>query len=205
MTEGTLDSFTDHSSLLPTADQWWDEESDDVAGNDLLRDEALKDLVGVPFKGLLAVYREGVQRKGVEYRDDYVSLELRVAPAIIVLRDLARIQTRRRSYEVPGLTNQQVGSLPGQQLVINDGSTGIYRQITEYLAAKELITLPDGAMQGEKGECIFDLPRSAWVTGSEAATSGIPIRLNCGRGLRFSEYSNEYLAPGETATTWYIA
>jgi hypothetical protein len=205
MTEGThIPATVDES---PRAiDAWWaTDDADEVEGHDLLRDEALYDVVGVPFMALKAIFRDGIQRKGSEWRDDYVSLELRVAPVQTILANLTRIQARRRSFGVAELTADQVASLPGEQLVINDGSTGLYRQVVEYLSAKGLIFLPEGAEQGEKGETIFDLPRSKWVNGMEDATAGIDIRLRCSRGLRFSDYSNEFTGDSEKARTWYIA
>jgi hypothetical protein len=205
MTEGTSAAPATVQDSAGIVDEWWATEADEVEGHDLLRDDALYDLVGVPFVGLKAIFRDGIQRKGAKYRDDYVSLELRVAPTQTILASLSRIQARRRSFDVPELTAEQLASLPGEQLVINDGSTGLYRQIVEYLAAKELITLPEGDEQGEKGETIFDLPRSQWVKGTDEATEGIEIRLRCSRGLRFSDYSNEYTGDNEKARTWYIA
>ena len=195
--EGNLSPYTD--------DEWWNTTTaDEVEGHDLLRDDALYDVVGVPFMGFKAIFRDGIQRKGATYRDDYVSLELRVAPAAVIIATLTRIQSRRKSYKVPELTAEQLATLPGEQLVINDGSTGVFRQVMEYLWAKELIKLPEGPETGEKGDCIFDLPRSEWLDGAEAATTGIDIALRCSRGLRFSDYSNEYTGD-EKARTWYIA
>jgi hypothetical protein len=203
MTEGTL---TPASTSTAAVEEWWaDVDADEVEGHDLLRDDALYDVVGVPFMGMKVIFREGVQRKGAKWRDDYVSLELRVAPAQTILAGLSRIQARRRSFDVPELSAEQLASLPGEQLVINDGSTGLYRQIVEYLAAKELIELPQGDEQGEKGETIFDMPRSQWIKGADEATSGIEIRLRCSRGLRYSDYSNEFTGDNEKARTWYIA
>jgi hypothetical protein len=205
MTDGTLTPATPAEAAI-AVDAWWiDTDADEVEGSDLLRDEALYDVVGVPFMGFKAIYRDGVQRKGAEWRDDYVSLELRVAPLQSIMANLTRIQTRRRSFNVPVLTTDQISLIAGEQLVLNDGSTGLYRQITEYLAAKELIKLPEGDEQGEKGDTIFDLPRSQWLAGAEDATVGIDIRLRCSRGLRYSEYSNEFTGDNEKARTWYIA
>ncbi len=191
---------------LSTVDDWWnDEEADDVEGQDLLRDEALKDLVGVPFRITNLTFRDGVQAKGVPYRNDYVSCELRVAPARIFLAGLTRIQERRKGYDVPPLTADQLGTLPGEQLVINDGSTGLYRQTVGYLAAKSLISLPAGDWEGGKNACVLDLPRSEWTAGKVLAGQGFDVKLNCVRGLRFSQYPSEYLPEGEQARTWYIA
>lgn len=197
---------TVHGSVA--AVDWWDARDEDgqalydeVDGNDLLKDAALFQLVGVPFMGTRVVFRDGVQRKGSEYRDDYASLELQVAPERVIKHSLVRIITRRQSLKVPPET---LMADPDEQLVLNDGSTGIYRQIVQYLVMKGHVTLPDGEEEGEKGDSIFDLPRSQWLTGADAATEGIDIKLRCSRGLRFSDYTNDYTG-NETARTWYIA
>jgi len=205
MTDGTHPGTLVQPS--PSAvDNWWiADDIDEVEGQDLLRDEALKDIVGLPFLAYKAIYRDGIQRKDVPYRDDYVSVELRVAPYPVIMRNIERIQARRKSYDAPALTVAQTETLPGEQFVVNDGSTGLYRQITQYLVAKERITLPEGPEVGGKGESVYDSPRSLWLAGADDATKGFDIGLRCSRGLRFSEYESEYLPAGERATTWYIA
>lgn len=192
-----------HLPLSPIAvDAWWsDKDADDVEGYDLLKDAALFQLVGVPFMGTKVIFREGVLRKGNDYRDDYASLELRVAPESIIKASLVRIVTRRNAHKIP---SESLMAEPDEQLVLNDGSTGIYRQIVQYLVMKGHVTLPEGPEEGEKGDSIYDLPRSQWLTGAEQASEGIDIKLKCSRGLRFSEYKNEYTGD-EEARTWYIA
>lgn len=183
---------------LTTTESWWDEEADEVEGYDLLKDEALRSLVGVPFRITNVTFREGTQRQGAPYRDDYVSCELTVAPGEVFRSTADRILSRRATYKLGPLGMAQ----PEEQLVINDGSTGVYRQIMEYLRDSKLIVLPDGDDEGGKGESVLDLPRSQWVSGADAATEGFDLRLKCSRGLRFSEYENEYTKEG---LTWYIA
>lgn len=176
----------------PDEDAWAEAiaQADTVEGADKSKGAAL---VSVPFLITRVFYRDGVQRPGVKYRDDYASVELTVAPAKVVAN------RAERGHLDP--TTLQVS--PGEAVVLNDGSTGIYRQVTQYLVAKGLIELPDGPASGGKGECVFDLPRSQWRAGAEAATSGIPIRLFCPRGLRASDYTNDYNPDG--STTYYIA
>jgi hypothetical protein len=201
MTEGTSAAVAVQGSQT-AVDEWWGTpEADEVEGYDLLKDDALFELVGVPFMATKAIFRDGIQAKGAEWRSDYVSLELRTAPESVIRRDLPRILSRRKAA---GLDGKDFASVGDEQLVINDGSTGIYRQVVQYLAAKGKITLPEGEEEGEKGESIYDLPRSQWLSGAEEATEGIEITLRCSRGLRFSEYENEYTGDGK-ARTWYIA
>jgi len=174
---------------------WWTEPADEIDGHELVKDAALFALVGVPFIITRATYHAGIQRKGVTHQDDYVSLELRVAPA-------GHIASRMAAGRLSADAAAKI--VPGEQLVINDGSTGIYRQVTQYLALKGLITLPPGAEEGEKGETVWDLPRSLWDAGAEDATKGIPIALRCSRGLRVSEYDNPTGGDAK-ARTWYLA
>jgi hypothetical protein len=179
----------------PNRDSWDDLEStaDVVQGSDLIRGDAADKLLGVPFVITRAVFREGVQRPGMDYRDDYVSCEAVVAPQE-VLKDRAR---RGR------LDLDEISVDPGEHIVFNDGSTGIYRQMVQYLCLKGMITLPDPInAEGGKGESSFDLPRSQWATGAEAGTAGFNIRLKCPRGLRYSDYTNEYNPDG--SRTRYI-
>lgn len=180
---------------------WWDtEDADEVEGYDLIKGNALNSLVGVPFMVVSATFHEGVQRKGIPYRDDFVSLEVVVAPFEVMKAQKARILGRRVSAQ---LTDPEDIAKPGERVVINDGSTGIYRQIVQYLSMKGLIELPDGPLEGPKGECVYDLPRSGWLDGGDETT--FSLRLKCPRGLRYSEYNNEYTTPGERAITWYLA
>jgi hypothetical protein len=222
VTERTdLETITD--GVLPiNPDSWWNQEADDVEGFDLLKNDALLDLVGVPFAAFKAVYRVGIQRKGAEWHDDYLSLEVRVAPYSVLTRDLVRINTRRAAQDKnnppPLLTFDDCARLGGEQLVLNDGSSGLYRQITEYLEAKGYMTLPqDMPKIGGKGDSRYDTPRSMWdFTNSPASVdirfdvdgqmvdTEFPIMLRCSRGLRYSDYTNEYTG-GEKARTWYIA
>lgn len=200
MSESDIAGATNHPSpYTPTGvltEDWWtNNQADEIEGHDLVKEEALFALVGVPFIITRVTFHDGIQTKGSPYRSDYVSVELRVAPASFIA---ARLAAGRLTAEAASKVE------PGEMLVVNDGSTGVYRQIVQYLAAKELITLPEGAEEGEKGETIWDLPRSLWEEGADDATKGIDVALRCARGLRFSEYSNAYTGD-DKARTWYLA
>jgi hypothetical protein len=96
----------------------------------------------------------------------------------------------------------------------------VYRQIVEYLAGKEMITLPDDLpTEGPKNECRYDLPASMFNIADEAVREGnaevhfdgdglqvttFRFALNCMRGLRYSHYENEF-TDADGATTFYIA
>lgn len=204
----------DSSTIAVNPDSWWDEEADEVEGYDLLKEDALLQLVGVPFRIYRLTYRPGVQQKGHTWRNDYVTAELRVAPE--TRWDLKRVQSRRKSFSLD-MTDY---ASPGEQLIVNDGSTGFYRQTVQYLEAKELIALPDDLpVEGGKNESRYDVPASMFVIPQSVSPAIVEVRfdpqgdqitafhigLRCSRGLRFSDYTSEYLPEGETARTWYIA
>jgi hypothetical protein len=197
--------IVDEEPLTPNPDAWWDEAepADTVEGYDLAKDEVLFTLVGVPLLISRVMYRIGVQRPNVPWRDDYVSAECRVAPSKVLTMQMPKILARRGKKFIG---DKNALPDPADRLVINDGSTGFYRQMTQYLEAKGLIDLGDAMpTEGNKGECRYDLPRSEWLAGEEEATAGFNILLKCPRGLRYSEYQNDFTAPGESAITWYIA
>jgi hypothetical protein len=176
----------------------WDalsEGADVIEGYSLLSTEACRRLIGVPMMLVRASYRDGIGEYTEGVRNDYVSLEAVVAPMDVItkLARFGRINAAEMSVE------------PGEAVVFNDGSTGIYRQITAYLNAVGAITVNPKAgtltMTGKGGDSAYDQPRSVWASGAEEATTGISIRLQAKRGLRFSQYSNEF---GD-AETFYLA
>jgi hypothetical protein len=180
----------------PLTDQWDTliGEADQVIGAEHITDEALDKLMKVPFVITNVTYRDGTKRMGSDYRDDYVSCKAVVAPETELAK---RVRMGR-------LNLADISVEPGEHIIFNDGSTGIYRQITQYLHVKEYITLPEPLTAGNqgKGNSSFDLPRSEWVAGADQAGIGISIRLYCPRGLRYSEYTNDYAPDG--AKTRYI-
>lgn len=171
---------------------------DEIEGADLERDkEALQ---GIPFIITSVTFRDGVKRDSKP--TNYVSVELTVADRATLF---GRVKAGRVSQEQAARVD------PDSQLVINDGGTGICRQLVQYLAAKNLITVPDGPEGGTMGESRYDIHYGQWGYSSPAMAEvvanggdpGFTVRLLCGRGLRSSQYEAE--ATGTDATTWYIA
>lgn len=215
MTQGTDLASILHGSPLTAQDSWWsEEESDVVEGYDFIKDAALFSLVGVPFRIYTLTFRAGIQQKGCTWRNDYLSAELRVAPAPIIIRSLDRILSRRTDDLI---ADPRAIPTPGEQLGINNGSTGFYRQCVQYIESKELITLPeDLPKEGKKNECRYDLPASMFIlpetglnpevqfdaAGDQVTT--FDITLDCMRGLRYSKYENQF-TDSDGAITWYIA
>lgn len=183
--------------MTPAESYWADvtHGADRVDGADL---EKGSNLVGVPFCITRAVFRQGdFLNQGIT--GWYVSLESVIAPAT----EIARAYRRGRIPDGTQLTVE-----PGEDVVFNEGGTGVYRQIVAYLEAKKLITLPEGPEQGKYGDSRYDTLPPEWQVADSADVSldsetGKPsvsfdIRLLCPRGLRESEYENEYTKQGVT-------
>lgn len=183
---------------LTPAERYWADvttDADRVDGADL---EKGANLIGVPFCITRAVFRKGdFLNQGIT--GWYVSLEAVIAPAV----EIARAYRRGRIAEGTALSVEQ-----GENVVFNEGGTGVYRQVVAYLEAKQLITLPEGPEQGKYGESRYDTLPPEWQVTDAAKLaldpeSGNPsisfdIRLLCPRGLRSSEYENEYTKQGVT-------
>lgn len=177
------------------------EAMDSVEGFDLVKGDAKGTLIGVPFIIVGATYRPGIaqgQRKA-----NYVSLEL-------VTADDKTLSDRLRAGRILNNRGEVVRELlvnPNETLVINDGSTGIARQVTEYLHLKGLINvgaIPAGTPTGgEMGTSPYDRYFEEWPAGGDAAGKGLSFLLKCPRGLRVSEYQNP--AGGkELSQTYYL-
>lgn len=167
----------------------WDDwaAADQIIGHDLAKDELLDALVGIPFAVTAVTFRPGIRKAGQDYRAAFVSCESVIAPENVLRR--RRVNMEMLPFE------------PGSQVVFNDGSTGIYRQIVQYLAAKEWITLPDLPENGAYGETKYDLPPFRWesitvgdyeYTDEDSYVYAANVRLVCPRGLRISEYESDF-------------
>ena len=177
--------------------------SDEIIGYDLARDETADDLVGVPFLITAVTFRPGVLRDHT--RQAYVSVEARIAPRL----DLRMINSRREGSRLTRVADlESLTFEPDSHVVFNDGSTGVYRQIVKYLAAKGFVTLKDPVIEaGSYGESSFDGPPSEWANTHAGEGTFDPdgfmgyyasIRLYCPRGLRLSLYENDYTQTGKT-------
>jgi hypothetical protein len=181
------------------------DQSDEILGYDLARDETADDLIGVPFAITRVRFHPGIIRNKVQAA--FVSCETRIAPTL----DLRLINPRRVSSGLSRLTTlDDLAFGPDSHVLFNDGSTGVYRQIVKYLLMKEYIKLPLPLIEGgPSGESSFDIPPSGWASIDEGEE--IPgdvftgyvadIRLYCPRGLRLSTYENES-APGGSRTRY---
>lgn len=177
----------DFSSLFSNADE--------KVGFDLLEDELFDELVGVPFGILKGTFRPGNLNAVTKREGAYVSLECMIG-------DEESLKQRKIDVSTKPFA-------PGGLVVVNDGSTGIYRDFVKYLWRKEYIKLPSPIVEsGPSGTCSFDLRPDEWeeifVGSGHADENGfvhysVNVRLRCPRGIRISDgYSNEYTKDGKT-------
>jgi hypothetical protein len=180
-------SFHSWNDLVDTADE--------ILGYRLIKDEDLDTLLGVPFVITRLVYRMG-EATGNGHEGCYVSHECTIAPIDVLerrIKDLSKLAVE-----------------PDELVVFNDGSTGVYRQDTKYLATHGFIKLPEPVIVGGKsGESTFDLPPNKWEGVNEEKgtvkllSSGLyeytaNVRISCPRGLRLSAYTAEGFGDAKT-------
>lgn len=191
-------------------------ESVSLPGHELADDALLDALVGVDFIITKVNFRKGLAR-----RDDnmwktktghgtgaYVSLEVKTNPA----QSLVSINRARNACNMTPLVSLEgLGFNPGDEFVINDGSTGIYRQTVAILAMTGFIEIPDGPLEGKSGQTAFDTIPEEWPDISVGdvrfdsdgfATYSANVRVRAKRGIRVSEYESEFNPDSKTR---YIA
>jgi hypothetical protein len=169
--------------VMPTAQDvalWADlrKESSEFEGYSLIggkeNELPLTLLEGVPFIIKAITFRPGdIIPEGHKDPRDYASLEIMVDPA------------HRHKF-------------PRGYLVLNDGSTGIYRQAVKLLAERGRVSLPEGTPEdGDANTTRYDVSFSS---------EGVPltfaaVNVFCPEGLDPSDYKNP---DGSDARTWYI-
>jgi len=172
-----------------------------VAGGDLEKGDIL---IGYPMCITGATFRQGdYQNAKTGEKAFYVTLETTIGPA----NEIARGERRGRIPEA------NIGAVdPGETLVFNEAGTGVYRQIVKFLAMTDRIKITSELPEeGPYGEARYDVTPASWEVDDTAEfkldSDGNPVvafsfKLLCPRGLRASEYENEYTKTGKTR---YIA
>lgn len=165
-------------------------EADEIQGYRLLKDEELDTLVGVPFVITKLICRQG-EATGNGHEGAYFSHEVVIAPEDVLakyVKDLSKIAVT-----------------PGEHVVFNDGSTGIYRQDVNYLMGRGFIELPTPVIvNGKSGESTLDLPPEKWANfnpnagdlrfdNNGAAIYTANVRISCPRGIRLSGYETDII------------
>lgn len=168
--------------------------ADMVEGATLEKNKA--NLVGVPFVVTNITVRDGVRSKRTNNIQNYVSLELIIADE----------ETLMRMVRLGRLTPDIVAAwVPEESVVINDGSTGICRQVIAYLFNKGAIVVPEGPESGPMEECRWDAYFGTWgyaIPPKDDTAPSFDVVLHAPRGLRASEYESDYNPDG--ATTYYF-
>ena len=175
------------------------EEALEVQGYELAKDDVADALEGVPFLITKVTFRPGFPDPSNKARKlAFVSCE-------IVIADEEFLSRRKKSLDGKPF-------LPGDHVVLNDGSTGVYRQVVAALETAGYIELPEGPTEGSYPTTRYDTPPGEWTTihvgtreRGEVGTSTegfdtyeCDVRILAPRGLRISEYSNDYTADGKT-------
>jgi hypothetical protein len=216
------DQPSPNSAMVPASRETsvWDEATataDQVEGFELAADEVLDALVGIPHLITRVTFRPGIVRRmrdGSDKQFAYVSCEATVAPEERIT--LRRVNRARKASDLPPIEKlEDLPISPGEHLVYNDGSTGIYRQIVAYLHTHDYITAADEmVVAGKSGETTLDMPPGDWAsvdrdrgetgeTEDGFVTYEASVRLLCPRGIRISEYENDYNPDG--SRTRYLA
>lgn len=173
------------------------------------------DLLGVPFVVTGVRFQSPIADKGREggFRD-YLTLEATIADLDTVEREIKRGRIVRTAGK-DALAVSDVQSLavePEDRIVVNDGSTGIRRQLVGLLdhpkAALISVGNKDNPRRHDLSSNRWDsIGEQTWTTaeGEELPyitmnNDGKPFLLIARRGLYASQYSNEY---GES-TTFYL-
>jgi len=166
-------------------------------------------LDGIPFGIVGVTFREGFSRviKGQKYKGDYASLKVMIAD--------------ERTLDACGADWRNRGLKPLDIRILNDGGTGIRRQICRYLHTRSYAVITtasddDVSEGGGLGQSDFDTPVGLWADvlkgdkylhddGSKDGVLTYEVEFDrmviANRGLRVSKYSND---EGESET-WYLA
>jgi hypothetical protein len=181
-------------------------QSQTVFGADLEKGDVL---IGIPFVLVRTTFRPGDYLHG-KYKDKmlipgtgcgaahpYVSMDVITGSQAEFDRALRRGR----------ITDEQAANIdPEEHLVINEAGTGVYREVLQYLEAIGFVTLPELPKSGPFGETRYDSHPSDWeVRNGEVRFDSdgnqvvsFEARLYAPRGLRASDYENEYTKTGRT-------
>jgi len=187
---------------IPVADNqldMWDTEAAEAEWSfdepDLERDSAA--LMGVPLTVYKVVYRP---KRNEKFERDWVSIEMQIASKPVVEQAIRR-------GKIPNVESLEgLNVLPGSKVVVNDGSTGVRRQLTEVFHNKGIINVGGDPSMGKRR---FDREHVDWeeCTQNELFTdedgqvktvptivkwlSGKPLRIPVRHGFRAS-FSPDY-------------
>ena len=166
-----------------------------IPGGDLVKGDLL---IGVPFVITAMTFRTG----------DYMNAATKLNGPYVTVECLTGDETAFARAVKRGRVTGDCPFGPEEEILFNEGGTGAYRQCVQVWEACQWIVLPDGPNGGEYGVSRFDSPLGTWTVTSDIVTTGAdsdgqvvysaPVRLLCPRGLRVSEYENQFTKEGRT-------
>lgn len=166
-------------------------------GADLVKGDLL---IGVPFVTTTVTFRIGdYMNATTKVKGPYANIEIVTADAAAFARAVKRGRISADDNTID----------PGEELIFNEGGTGVYRQCVAAWLDLGWIRLPEGEREGASGVSILDTPLADWLISNGGPVTvgadgeGNPVysaatRLYCKRGLRVSEYENDYTKEGRT-------
>ena len=184
--------------IQPYRGESWDTleaESHEVAGSDQVKADLL---TGFPFIAVHATLREGdYLHAACGKNHPYMYLTVVVGPEHEIDRAVKRGRIKEENRDDID---------PGEVLGFVEAGTGLYRQFLAYFEDQGYLILPEGPANGAFGESRFDsLPEHWDFRAGEVRfdESGQPVwdinfRVKFPRGLRVSEYENEFTKQGKT-------
>lgn len=101
----------------------------------------------------------------------------------------------------------EISPADGEPCVINDGSTGIRRQVVDLLVRKGFVDAGEAHVDTETGEkfSALDNPVNLWKKGQETAHEGWDLDYVIPRGLRISDYTFSVNGVTGEARTYYLS
>lgn len=101
----------------------------------------------------------------------------------------------------------EVSPADGEPCVVNDGSTGVRRQIVDLLVRKGIVDPGEAHVDAETGEKFnaLDNPVSLWRKGQDTAHEGWELNYLIPRGLRYSDYTFTVNGVTGEARTYYLS
>lgn len=170
-------------------------------------------LLGVPFTvTAVTFWTPAADKSPSGYRMGYVSCEATIGDLNTLERQIARGRVLERNDNETRVIKDidELAFYPGERIVFNDESTGIRRTIVNWLVQYNMAQIPDSHPQYEGNR--LDMPWPLWDSFIESTSqgegvqvphftklpNGNPFLIRASRGLRVSEYSNDYTADGVT-------
>lgn len=150
-TNGGIDDLFETAEVIETGDSGYD--------FPIFKGELLDSLEGKPFLILGGTFREGINQSG--QKSDYVTL-------MCAMPSEKFLESRKIRYagNEPWFPEQIIG--------INDGSTGIRRQVVSYLHTSGIISVQESGSvikeDGPRGECSWDRLVSEWELATDEIT-----------------------------------